>query len=310
MHPEQDGINRECFFRSFVHRKTKITLRGNLAEQAENSTAKKKSMSFLEHLEALRWHIMRSVIALLVITSVLFFYSDFIFDTILFGPTKPGFITYRALCKLSEVLHMGNSLCVQSKVQFKLVNTEMWGQLTMYMWGTFIAGFIITMPYILWEIWRFISPALKPTELKSTRGFVFAASILFLIGVCFSYFIIVPWTVNFLNDFKLSSGTDIQNLPNVRSYVSTVTTLVLWIGVIFELPMVTYILTLLGIISPAFLKKYRKHSVVVVLIVAALIAPPDVASQVFISIPLYLLFEVSIFVAKFAERRRIAKSKF
>jgi len=281
-----------------------------MAEQAENSATKKKSMSFLEHLEALRWHIVRSVIALTIVTSVLFFYSDFIFDTILFGPTKPGFITYRVLCKLSEWLHLGDALCVQSKVQFKLVNTELWGQLTMYMWGTFIAGFIVTMPYILWEIWRFISPALKPKEIKSTRGFVFAASGLFLLGVCFSYFIIIPWTVNFLNDFKLSNGTDVQNLFNVRSYVSTVTTLILWIGVVFELPMVTYILTLLGIISPAFLKKYRKHSVVVVLIVAALIAPPDVASQIIISIPLYLLFEVSIFVAKYAERRRVKKAKF
>ena len=279
-----------------------------MSDNAENISPKKKNMSFLDHLEALRWHLIRSVIALVIVTSILFFYSDFVFDTVLFGPTKPGFLTYRVLCKLSHLLHMGDTLCVQTKVQFKLINTEIWGQLTMYMWGTFIAGFILTMPYLLWELWKFISPALKPKELKTTRGFVLAASLLFLTGVAFSYFIIVPWTVNFLNDFRLSNGTDVQNLFNIGSYVSTVTTLVLWIGVVFELPVVTYILTSIGLVSSAFLKKYRKHSVVVVLIVAALIAPPDVASQVFVSIPLYLLFEVSIFVAKYVERRKQQKT--
>lgn len=275
-----------------------------MADETENTEPKKKSMGFLDHLEALRWHIIRSAIALVVITSVLFFCNDFLFDTVLFGPTKPSFITYRALCHLSEVLHLGNSLCVTNTAQFKIVNTEIWGQLTMYMWGTLIAGLVLTMPYILWELWRFISPALKPNEIRYTRGIVLAASFLFLLGVAFSYFIIVPWTVTFLNSFKLSSHTQVENLFNVSSYVSTVTTLVLWIGVIFELPMVTYILTSIGILSSSFLKKYRKHSVIVVLIVAALIAPPDVASQVFISIPLYLLFEVSIFVSKFAERKK------
>jgi len=265
-------------------------------------------MSFLDHLEALRWHIIRSVIALLVITSVLFFFSDFIFDTILFGPTKPDFITYRVLCKLSDLLHMGNTLCVQSKVKFDLISTQMWGQLTMYMWGTFIAGLILTVPYLLWEIWKFIGPALKPAELKYARYFVLMASLLFLIGVCFAYFIIVPWTVNFLNDFRISK-TDIRNMLNVSSYVSTVTTLVVWMGVIFELPVVTYILTSIGLVSAGFLRKYRKHAVVIVLIVAALIAPPDVASQVFISIPLYLLFEVSIFVSKYAERKKTVKAQ-
>jgi sec-independent protein translocase protein TatC len=275
-------------------------------ERVKNFLGNNKQMSFLDHLEALRWHVIRSAIALLVITSALFFFSDFIFDTVLFGPARPDFITYRALCHLSRLLHLGDSLCVENKVAFNLVNTQMWGQLTMYMWGTFIAGFILTIPYILWELWKFIAPALKPTELKYARGFVLTASLLFLLGVAFAYFIIVPWTVNFLNDFKMSK-TQINNLLNVSSYVSTVTTLVVWMGVIFELPMVTYILTAIGIISPEFLKKYRKHAVVIVLIVAALIAPPDVASQVFISIPLYLLFEVSIFVSKYAEKRKTIK---
>lgn len=261
-----------------------------------------KHMSFLDHLEALRWHIIRSVIALLIITSVLFFYSDFIFDTVLFAPTRPDFITYRALCKLAALLHIP-ALCVQNKIKFTLINTQMWGQLTMYMWGTFIAGLIITTPYLLWEIWKFIAPALKPKELKYARGFVLMASFLFMLGVAFAYFIIVPWTVNFLNNFQLSK-TPIPNYLNISSYVSTVSTLIIWMGVIFELPIVTYILTSIGLISPGFLRKYRKQAVVIVLIVAALIAPPDVASQVFIAIPLYLLFEVSIFVSKYAENKK------
>jgi|SRR6185437_13952198 len=275
-------------------------------ERVKKFFGNNKQMSFLDHLEALRWHIMRSVIALVVITTVLFFYTDFLFDTILFGPTKPGFITYRALCKLSGILHI-DALCVQSKIKFTIINTQMWGQLTMYMWGTFVAGLILTIPYILWEIWKFIAPALRQSELKYARGFVLVASLLFLLGVAFAYFIIVPWTVNFLNDFQLSK-TPIPNYLNISSYVSTVTTLVVWMGVIFELPMVSFILTSIGLISSGFLKKYRKHAVVGVLIVAAFIAPPDVASQVFISIPLYLLFEVSIFVSKYAERRKNAKA--
>lgn len=271
-------------------------------ERVKKYLGNNKQMSFLDHLEALRWHIIRSVIALLVITSILFFYSDFIFDTILFAPTKPDFITYRALCKLAQLLHVP-ALCVQNKIKFTLINTQMWGQLTMYMWGTFIAGLIITTPYLLWEIWKFIAPALKPKELKYARGFVLMASLLFLLGVAFAYFIIVPWTVNFLNNFQLSK-TPIPNFLNISSYVSTVSTLVIWMGVIFELPIVTYILTSIGLISAGFLRKYRKHAVVIVLVVAALIAPPDVASQVFIAIPLYLLFEVSIFVSKYAENKK------
>lgn len=265
-----------------------------------------KGMSFLDHLEALRWHIIRSVIALVIVTSVLFFYSDFIFDTILFGPTKPDFITYRALCKLSGLLHI-DALCVQNKIKFTIINTQMWGQLTMYMWGTFIAGLILTIPYILWEIWKFIAPALKDNERKYARGFVLVASLLYMLGAAFAYYIIVPWTINFLNNFQLSK-TNIPNYLNISSYVSTVTTLIVWMGVIFELPMVSYILTSIGLVSSGFLKKYRKHAVVIVLIVAALIAPPDVASQVFISIPLYLLFEVSIFVSKYAEKRKTVKA--
>jgi sec-independent protein translocase protein TatC len=263
-------------------------------------------MTFLDHLESLRWHVIRSVIVLCIVTTIMFFYNNFIFDTVLFGPTKPTFFTYRALCHLSRMLNLGGNLCMQ-KVDITLINTVMAGQLMMTIWGTFIAALVVTIPYILWELWRFIKPALKENELKSARGFVVISSLLFLTGASFSYYVIVPWTVSFLSSVRMS-GPIVQNYIDVRSYISMVTTLVLWSGVIFELPVASYILTSIGIISPSFLKKYRRHAAVVILIVAALIAPPDVASQVIVSIPLFILFEVSIFVSKYAERKKKIKT--
>jgi len=193
------------------------------------------------------------------------------------------------------------------KVDITLINTIMAGQLMMSIWGTFIAALIATIPYILWELWRFIKPALKDKELKSARGFVAISSLLFLIGALFSYYIIVPWTVTFLSRFRMS-GPVVKNFIDVRSYISMVTTLVFWSGIIFELPIVSYILTSIGLISPTFLKKYRRHAAVVILVVAALIAPPDVASQIIVSIPLFILFEVSIFVSKYVERKKRLKT--
>ncbi len=276
-----------------------------MLERLKNIFGTNNNMTFLDHIESLRWHIIRSVLVLCVVTGVMFFYNDFVFNTVLFGPTKPTFYTYHALRHLSRVFHLGIDINMNPNIN--LINTVMAGQLMMSIWGTFIAALIVTIPYILWELWRFIKPALKEKELKSARGFVAISSLLFLTGALFSYYIIVPWTVTFLSSFRMS-GAVVQNFIDVRSYISMVTTLVLWSGVIFELPVVSYILTSIGIISPAFLKKYRRHAAVVILVVAALIAPPDVASQVIVSIPLFILFEVSIFVAKYAERKKRLKT--
>jgi sec-independent protein translocase protein TatC len=277
-----------------------------MLDRIRNFFGTKNNMSFLDHLEALRWHIIRSVIALCIVTGVMFFFNDFVFSVILFGPTKPSFLTYRALCHLSRMLNLGGDLCM-NQVNITLINTEMAGQLMMSIWGTFVAALILTIPYLLWELWRFLKPALKDKELNSARGFVLISSLLFLIGVGFSYYIIVPWTVTFLSRFQMS-GTTVKNFIDVRSYISMITTLVFWSGIIFELPVVTYILTNIGLISSAFLKKYRRHAAVVILVVAALIAPPDVASQVIVSIPLFMLFEISILVSKYAERRKKIKT--
>ncbi|HVA97760.1 MAG TPA: twin-arginine translocase subunit TatC [Bacteroidia bacterium] len=258
-------------------------------------------MSFLAHLETLRWHLMRSVIVVSILGIVMFVYQKFLFGTVLFGPKNPNFITYRILCKIGARLNMPE-LCIH-KIPIQLINTELAGQLTMSMWVAFVAGLILGMPYVLWELWLFIKPALKQKEIKGAKGFVFFATLLFLIGASFSYFLIVPWTINFLGNYSIS-GSDVSNMITIDSYISTVTSLVFLLGLVFELPIIVYFLTKFGILSPAFMRKYRRHAVIVVLIGAAFISPPDVTSQMVVAVPLYLLFELSIFVSVFAQKRK------
>ena len=259
-------------------------------------------MSFLDHLEALRWHLIRSVVVVAVLAVVLFCYNDFIFGTIIFGPKKVDFITYRLFCKLSHWLNLGDSLCIK-EIQFSLINTDLSGQFTMHMWISFIGGVIVASPYILWEVWQFIKPALHEKEKKSATSFIFFASFLFLTGVLFSYYVIVPLSVNFLGTYQVSA--DVTNMISMDSYISTLTTLTLATGIIFELPIVVYFLTRFGIMSPEFMRKYRRHAVVVILLVAAIITPSsDVATQLIVAFPLYILYEASIFVSKYVVRKQ------
>ncbi len=274
---------------------------------AEKSDATKPGaeMSFLDHLEALRWHLVRSAIAIAVLGVGLFFMKDLLFDTILLGPKHLDFWTYRMMCRLSHLLNAGDDLCI-TKIPFTLINTELSGQFTMHMWIAFVGGLILSFPYILWEIWRFIKPALKENERTNTRGFVFFASVLFITGVVFSYYMIVPMTINFLGSYQVSA--DISNTITMDSYISTVTTLTLATGLVFELPIVVYFLTRFGIISPAFMRTYRRHAIVVILIVGAVITPsPDISSQLLVSIPLYILYEASIFVSRYVEKSKLRK---
>jgi sec-independent protein translocase protein TatC len=260
------------------------------------------SMSFWGHIDALRGHLFRSVVVVVVIAVVLFCFPEFLFDKVIFGPINENFITYRAFCKLGHMLNIGDDLCF-GHYTFKLQALGLSDQFTSQMWISFLGGLVIGSPYVLWEIWRFIRPALKEKEKKASTGFIAVSSFLFIFGVLFSYFVIVPLTVNFLGNYKISNR--IENNFTMDSYISTVTTLSLAAGLVFELPVIVYFLSKFGLMTPEFMRKYRKHAIVVILIVAGVITPsPDVTSQMLVAFPLYFLYEASIFVSGYVVRKK------
>ncbi len=262
------------------------------------------AMSFWGHIDALRGHLFRSSLVVIILSVILFCYPEFLFDKIIFGPLNQNFITYRAFCKLGHLLHIGDDLCF-GHYTFKLQSLGLSDQFTSQMWIAFLGGLILGSPYVLWEIWRFIKPALKDKEKKSSTAFIISATFLFLFGVLFSYYIIVPLTINFLGNYQVSSM--VENNFTMDSYISTVTTLTLAAGLVFELPIVVYFLTKFGLITPQFMRKYRKHAVVVILIVAGVITPsPDVTSQMLVAFPLYILYEASIFVSYFVIKKKLS----
>lgn len=270
-----------------------------------STTEPKGEMPFFEHIEALRWHLVRSVIVVAVLGIVFFCYNDIIFGKIIFGPRHNDFITYRVICNLSQRFFHDNSACIQPATQ-ELISTELAGQFNMHLWISFMGGLIVGMPYILWELWRFIKPALKKTETRPARGFVLVSSILFLIGICFSYFLIFPLTWNFLAPYQVSA--DVKNFVSFDSYVSNLTTLTLAFGLVFEMPIVVYFLSRFGIMSPAFMRKYRRHAVVVILLLAAFITPTsDIPTMMAVFAPLYLLYEISILVSGSVTKKREAE---
>lgn len=256
--------------------------------------------TFLQHLYVLRKHLMRIVLYFLVATIVAFIYRDFVFDTILFAPRTPGFITNVFLCRLADLWDI-TLLCInQHPVQ--LVNTSMTGQFTVHITVSLVAGFIISFPMIVWEIWRFIKPALYAGERKNTRWIILVVSFLFFIGALFGYYIVVPLSLNFLAEYMVSS--QVENLIAVTSYCSTVSSLVFACAVLFELPALTYVLSRIGMLTPSTMNHYRRHAIVVIFIIAALITPPDVFSQTLVAIPLLVLYEISILVSKFAINKK------
>jgi len=259
-------------------------------------------MSFLEHLEELRWHLVRSAIAICVLAVVAFFEKEFIFDSIILAPKSPDFATYRFLCWLGHLLNMGDSLCI-SKIPFTLINIDMSGQFSTHMWVSAMAGLVVGFPYIIWELWRFIKPGLTENERKYTHGVVFFTSLLFLLGILFGYYMIAPMSINFLGSYQVSA--DVPNQIGLNSYISTVTTLTFSTGLVFELPIVIFFLTKIGIVSPVFLRTYRRHAIVIILIIAAIITPPDVASQLLVTFPLVLLYEISIFISVVVYNKKV-----
>lgn len=258
-----------------------------------------KEMSFMEHLEELRWTLMRSAFAVVTGMIVAFCFKQFVFDTIILAPQRPDFITYRVFCWMSHRFGMDQSFCMSS-AGFTIMNTKMGGQFMTHITVSFTLGAILAMPYVLWEIWRFIRPGLKQKERNSVRGVVFYASLLFMLGVVFGYYVLAPLSVQFLGPYSVSAS--VNNLVDLDSYIGTVTSLTLWTGVVFELPMVVLFMARIGIIGPDFLRTYRKHAFVIILIIAAIITPPDVTSQILVTLPLMALYEVSIFLAARAQR--------
>lgn len=262
-----------------------------------------KEMSFLEHLEELRWHVVRSLGAVLLFTIGAFITAPWIFHHIIFAPARVDFPTFVWLCNLGEFFGMGNSMCVE-EIPFKVQSRFMTGQFSMHIISSFVIGIIAAFPYITWELWRFIKPGLYPREKKSSRGAVAAISFLFLSGVLFGYYIMSPVMISFLANYQISDM--IVNEFDITSYVGTVVGVVFGSGVLFQLPVVIFFLTKVGIVTPEYLRKYRKHAIVIILIVGAIVTPTaDPLSQSLISVPLYLLYEISIVISAAVMRNKL-----
>ena len=256
-------------------------------------------MGFLDHLEDLRWHIIRSFLAVVIGAIAAFCKIEWIFDTIILGPAHDSFISYKWFCNLGKFLHI-NSFCLD-KVNMSFQNTAVAGQFMMSMSVSLMVGFVCAFPYIFWEFWRFVKPALKESELKHARGIVFWCSSLFFLGVVFSYYIVVPYTINFFGNYRLSPL--IPNIVKMDDYYDTVSTLVIAMGAVFELPVIVFFLTRIGLITPAFLRKQRRMAVLVLFIIAEIITPPDLFSCFLVFIPLYILFEVSVAISDRATKK-------
>ncbi len=262
-------------------------------------------MSFLDHLEVLRWHLVRSFVAILVLAIVAFIFKDIVFDVVILAPKTPEFPTNRFLCMVGQELNL-QRLCINSK-PFGLQTVKMAEQFSMHIIVSLIAGIIVAFPYIFWEFWRFIGPAMYDKERKTARGAVFYTSLLFMMGVAFGYYVIAPLSVHFLGSYRVSDS--VVSNPTLRSYVQTITSVVLAAGIVFELPILSYFLTKIGLITPKFMKKYRRHSLVAILALSAVITPPDVFSQVMVAMPLIVLYEVGIGISRRIVKEREAKEK-
>lgn len=261
----------------------------------------KNEMSFLGHLEELRWHLVRSFVAIFIVAFVLFIFQTEVYENFLFAHKNPDFITYQWFCQLFTFIGIESSFCTITFPD-KLQSLALTQQLMNSIWTSLILGFIITFPYVLWEIWRFVKPGLHPNERKKSTGFIFTASILFFFGVAFSFFVIVPMSVYFFYNYQITDM--IQNNFKMESYISLVTNTLLGVALIFELPVLIYFLTKIGLITPQFLKKYRRHALILVLLLAAIITPPDAASLIIVSIPILILYEISIKVSKIVIKKQ------
>ncbi|MCF8336136.1 MAG: twin-arginine translocase subunit TatC [Bacteroidales bacterium] len=261
---------------------------------------KDNAQGFLEHLEELRWHLIRSIIAIVIIAIVVFIAKDYIFTNIILAPKNPDFFTNRVLCNLADQLNVDN-LCI-NRTPLQIINIKMTGQFAMHIMISLALGIILAFPYIFWEFWNFLKPALYEKEIEYSRGAVFFSSLLFLMGVLFGYFVITPLSVHFLGSYQVSE--QVSNTIHLKSYIGTIASVGLAAGLIFELPILIYFLSKAGLVYPEFLKTYRRHAIIIIFIMAAVITPPDVFSLALVTLPLVLLYEVGIVIS-----RRIEKQK-
>jgi sec-independent protein translocase protein TatC len=259
-----------------------------------------EEMSFIEHLDVLRGHLFKSALAVALGAIVIAIYNKFIVDRILMGPTNADFPTYTFLCRMSQRFGLGSKLCM-SPINIMMQSTEVAGQFNIYFNVILIGGFIIAFPYVFWQFWKFAKPALKPKELKNTRGVIFWVSLLFFLGVLFGFYVIAPYTINFFSNFSLDPK--IKNIWTVGSYFNTIVPLILGAGLAFQLPLVMYFLCKVGVVSSAYLRRVRKYAILIMLIVAGIITPPDMLSQIVCTLPLMLLYEISIMLCVRVEKR-------
>lgn len=256
-----------------------------------------KEMSFLQHLEEFRWHLVRSALVIMVFAVSAFCLNDFVFDTIIFGPLRQDFISYKVLCSLGHKIGAGDVMCMTIKPAH-LQTLSASEQFFNHMWISFLCGIILGFPFVLWELWKFVRPALKNKEIGPVKIFVVIASVLFLIGIFFGYYLLFPMSYNFLINYQVSSSGIVQTQNTFDDYISLISTMTLVSGIIFEMPILVYFLTRMTLLTPQFMRKYRKHAVIIILISAAIITPsPDVTSQMVVAIPMYLLYELSVFVS-------------
>jgi sec-independent protein translocase protein TatC len=264
-----------------------------------------KEMSFLEHLEDLRWHLLRSIVAILIAALAAFLAKNFVFDVLLFGPKKTDFLTYKLLCQASNFLGFDDSFCID-ELPFRIQSRTMAGQFSAHIWTSITLGFVVVFPYVIYQFWKFISPGLYTHEKRTASGFISISSLLFFTGVLFGYYVVTPLSIRFLGTYTVSA--EIFNDFDLNSYTALVRASVLASGLIFELPILVYFLTKVGLITPELMRKYRKIALVMVMFLSAVITPPDVASQIIVAIPVLILYELSIFISKRVFRNLNKKS--
>ena len=273
-----------------------------------NDSTQKKEMGFFDHVEALRWHIMRSAIAVVAFSFIAFTQKKFIFDFLLFGPTRADFPTNRLFCWLDAQATYFQGLCIKD-AKFIFINTDITGQFMLHIQMSLYVGAIAAFPYIFWEVWRFVKPALHEREIRNTRGIVFITSLLFTIGCLFGYFVIAPFSLNFLIQYQATAI--VQNMIDINSYIGLLITMTIPTGILFELPMLVFLLTKLGILTPEFMRKGRKAAYVGILIVVAIITPQgDVTSLLLISTPILILYELSISISNRVYKQLVKEEEF